>query len=63
MLNNNQRECIAFHYKAYLENRYNFDPVGGFEDVRDLFIDLAGSDPKLKEMLDEVYEELDTDPD
>ncbi len=61
MLNNNQREFLIYHYKVYLTNRYNNDPVGGFEDMSDLFKDLADSDPKLKEMMDEMYEQLDND--
>lgn len=61
MLNNNQREFLIYHYKVYLTNRYKNDPVGGFEDMSDLFKDLADSDPKLKEMMDEMYEQLDND--
>ena len=29
--------------------------------MSDLFKDLADSDPKLKEMMDEMYEQLDND--
>lgn len=54
----NERVTIAMHYHQYCLNRANFDPVGGFEDVGDLFKELAASDPKLKEMLDEEFESV-----
>ncbi len=54
----NERVTIAMHYHLYCLNRANFDPVGGFEDVGDLFKELAASDPKLKEMLDDEYNSI-----
>lgn len=57
------REIISFHYHKYCENRANGDPVGGYEDINSLFKDLANSDPKLKEMLEEEFESVFPDND
>ena len=46
---------MATHYHIYCLNRANGDPVGGYEDIRQLFEDLAESDPKLKEMLENEF--------
>lgn len=54
----NERVTIAMHYHQYCLNRANCDPVGGFEDVGDLFKKLAASDHKLKEMLDDEYNSI-----
>ena len=57
-MNSNDRVTIATHYHIYCQNRANGDPVGGFEDIRELFRDLAASDPKLKELFDETEAEV-----
>ena len=46
---------IATHYQIYCLNRAGGDPVGGYEDINQLFKDLTKSDPKLKEMLSEEF--------
>lgn len=56
-----ERITIAAHYHFYCLNRANCDPVGGFEDVNQLFRDLAVDDPKLKEMLEEEYDSIFSD--
>ena len=50
-----ERVTVATHYHIYCLNRANGDPVGGYEDIRQLFEDLAESDPKLKEMLENEF--------
>lgn len=60
-MNNTQRGIICYHYKEYLQNRVNGDPVGGFEDIKTLFSGLAETDQKLKEVLDEIYDRFDND--
>lgn len=60
-MNNYQRGIIAYHYKEYLQNRCNGDPVGGFEDIRYMFKSLAESDPKLKEVMDDIFDRFDND--
>lgn len=57
-MNNPEREIIAYHYKRYCENRANGDPVGGYEDIRQLFIDLANDDIKLAEEFKEIETEV-----
>ena len=56
-----ERITILVHYRFYCLNRANFDPVGGLEDVGQLFKDLAENDPKLKEMFDEEYNSIFSD--
>ena len=51
----NERVIIATHYHIYCLNRAGDDPVGGYEDINQLFTELAKSDPKLKEMLNEEF--------
>ncbi len=58
-----ERVTIATHYHIYCVNRANGDPVGGYEDINYLFKDLADSDPRLKEMLEEEYESVFSDND
>lgn len=53
-----ERVTIAAHYHLYCLNRAAGDPVGGYEDIGELFKDLAASDPKLKEMLDHEYDSI-----
>ena len=62
-MNFKERITIATHYHIYCLNRANGDPVGGYEDINALFKDLASSDPKLKEMLDEEFESVFSDND
>lgn len=50
-----ERVLVATHYHIYCLNRANGDPVGGYEDINQLFKDLAKSDPKLKKMLNEEF--------
>lgn len=57
-MNNRERDIIAYHYKKYCENRANGDPVGGYEDVRQLFIDLADDDSKLASQYEEIENEV-----
>lgn len=57
-MNNRERDIIAYHYKKYCENRVNSDPVGGYEDVRQLFRDLADDDSKLAEQYEEIENEI-----
>ncbi|MBD5357341.1 MAG: hypothetical protein HDR88_10110 [Bacteroides sp.] len=57
-MNKTEREKIAYHYKVYCHNRANGDPVGGYEDMRDLFKDLANGDAKLAEEFKEIESEI-----
>lgn len=57
-MNNRERDIITYHYKRYCENRVNGDPVGGYEDVRQLFIDLANNDSKLATQYEEIENEI-----
>lgn len=57
-MNNRERDIIIYHYKRYCENRVNGDPVGGYEDVRQLFIDLANNDSKLATQYEEIENEI-----
>ena len=50
-MNFKERVTVATHYHIYCLNRANGDPV----DIRQLFEDLAESDPKLKEMLENEF--------
>lgn len=58
-----ERVTIAVHYHYYCLNRANCDPVGGFEDINQMFKDLAADDERLKEMLEEEYESVFSDND
>lgn len=58
-----ERITIATHYHYYCLNMAKADPVGGFEDINNLFKDLASDDPRLKEMLDEEFTKIFTDND
>ncbi len=53
-----ERVIIATHYHIYCLNRANCDPVGGYEDINQLFKDLSASDSELKQMLDEEFESV-----
>ena len=53
-----ERIIIASHYHQYCLNRVNGDPVGGYEDINQLFRDLKKLDPKLKEMLETEFDSV-----
>lgn len=57
-MNNSERQTIAFHYKVYCQNRASGDPVGGYEDMKDLFSDLAKGDSKLAEEFKEIESDV-----
>lgn len=57
-MNNTDRATIAYHYARYCKNRANGDPVGGFEDINELFSDLRKEDKSLKEVFKEIEEEI-----
>ena len=57
-MNNTDRATIAYHYRRYCANRANGDPVGGFEDIKELFTDLRGDDERLRDVFEEIEKDI-----
>jgi hypothetical protein len=55
-MNAKQRQILSDWYKEYLNCCDNSDIAGFTTDARYKFIELSKTDPKLKKMLDNIYE-------
>lgn len=59
IMNRLDRIILATGYDIYIQNAMNGDPVGGFQDLRAMFVKLAETDEELNSIFRQLEEEAE----
>lgn len=52
-----EKNIIVKHYEKYLRNADNCNPIGGFTDIEEMFIELERESSELHEEMQRIFYE------
>ena len=52
-----EKNIIVKHYEKYLRNADNGNPIGGFTDIEEMFIELERESSELHEEMQRIFYE------